>query len=73
VLDLVLMPDDYAVCRLNAGDAVPTGLDAGKGVVSITWTETELSIICPSNQAPPRGSSHSMANASGSAARRTLH
>jgi hypothetical protein len=55
VLDLVLMPDDYAVCRLNAGDAVPTGLDAGKGVVSITWTETELSIICPSNQAPASG------------------
>ena len=55
MLDLVLMPDDYAVCRLNAGDAVPTGLDAGKGVVSITWTETELSIICPSNQAPASG------------------
>jgi hypothetical protein len=52
VLDLVLLPDDYAVCRLEPGSAVPSGLDAGKGIVSVTWTETELSIICPARQAP---------------------
>jgi uncharacterized protein len=55
VLDLVLLPDDYAVCRLDPGEAVPPGLDPGKGVVSITWTDTELSIICPSTQAPTSG------------------
>lgn len=52
MLDLVLLPDDYAVCRLEPGSAVPSGLDAGKGIVSVTWTETELSIICPARQAP---------------------
>jgi hypothetical protein len=51
-LDLVLLPDDYAVCRLDPAAAVPSGLDAGKGVVSVTWTEAEISIICPAAQAP---------------------
>ena len=52
MLDLVLLPDDYAVCRLAPGESVPAGLDAGKGIVSVTWTESELSIICPAAQAP---------------------
>jgi hypothetical protein len=51
-LDLVLLSDDYAVCRLPPGAAVPPGLDAGKGVVSVTWTEAEISVICPASQAP---------------------
>ncbi|MBX6723963.1 MAG: ACT domain-containing protein [Dactylosporangium sp.] len=55
MLDLVLLPDDYAVCRLDPGTPVPTGLDAGKGVVSVTWTEDEISIICPASQAPTTG------------------
>jgi hypothetical protein len=53
VLDLVLLPDDYAVCRLNAGEPVPVGLDASNGIVSVTWSPTEISIICPSVQVPP--------------------
>jgi hypothetical protein len=52
VLDLVVLPDDYAVCRLEAGQPVPESLDAKAGVVSVTWTATETSIICPSDQAP---------------------
>ncbi|HEY7223388.1 MAG TPA: ACT domain-containing protein [Micromonosporaceae bacterium] len=55
MLDLVLLPDEYAVCRLDPGAAVPPGLEAGKGVVSVTWTETEISIICPARQAPTTG------------------
>jgi hypothetical protein len=55
VLDLVLLPDDYAVCRLDPGTPLPSGLDAGKGVVSVTWTEDEISIICPASQAPTTG------------------
>lgn len=55
MLDLVLLPDDYAVCRLNPGEAVPEGLDAGDGVVSVTWSATEISIICRSEQAPMGG------------------
>ena len=55
MLDLVLLPDDYAVCRLDAHTQVPSGLDASVGVISITWSPTEISIICPSDQAPPGG------------------
>jgi hypothetical protein len=55
VLDLVLLPDDYAVCRLPAGSEMPPGLGAGRGVVSITWTPDEVSIICTSDRAPTEG------------------
>jgi hypothetical protein len=52
VLDLILLPDDYAVCRLDADEPIPDCLDAKAGIVSVTWTATETSIICPSDQAP---------------------
>lgn len=55
MLDLVLLPHDYAVCRLKAGTALPAGLDLTSGVVSVTWTPTEVSVICPASQAPPDG------------------
>jgi len=55
VLDLILLPDDYAVCRLDADERVPEGLDASAGVISITWSPDEISIICPSKQAPSNG------------------
>jgi hypothetical protein len=55
VLDLVLLPDDYAVCRLDADATLPTGLDARHGVVSVTWTPSEISIICTADQAPAGG------------------
>jgi hypothetical protein len=55
VLDLVLLPDDYAVCRLEAGTALPAGLDLTVGVVSVTWSSTEVSVICPASQAPAGG------------------
>jgi hypothetical protein len=53
VLDLVLLPGDYAVCRLEVGTPLPAGLDPAAGVVSVTWTDDETSIICPVAQAPP--------------------
>lgn len=53
MLDLVLLPDDYAVCRLEPGAPLPQGLDASGGVVSLTWTPHEISIICTAAQAPP--------------------
>jgi len=55
VLDLVVLPDDYAVCRLGAGQPLPESLDGKAGIVSVTWTATETSIICPSDQAPDGG------------------
>jgi hypothetical protein len=55
VLDLVLLPDDYAVCRLPADSPLPPGIHPGEGVVSITWTPDETSIICTSGQATADG------------------
>lgn len=52
MLDLVLLPGDYAVCRLEPGSPLPLGLDASAGVVSVTWTPSEVSIICTVAQAP---------------------
>jgi hypothetical protein len=51
-LDLVLLPEDYAVCRLDAGAALPDGFETGGGVVSVTWTPYETSVICTADQAP---------------------
>lgn len=56
MLDLVLLPDDYAVCRLAAGVPFPVDLDNVKGVVSVTRTPDEVSIICEAAHAPPGAS-----------------
>ncbi len=52
MLDLVLLPDDYAVCRFEPGTPLPATLDPKAGLVSITWTSSETSIICTTAQAP---------------------
>jgi uncharacterized protein len=52
MLDLQVLPGDYAICRLPAGAPLPSGLDPAAGVVSVTWTPDETSVICPSAQAP---------------------
>ncbi|GIG88982.1 ACT domain-containing protein [Plantactinospora endophytica] len=55
MLDIALLPEEYAVCRLPAGSPVPAGLlnpPADSGVVSVTRTGDELSIICPADQVP---------------------
>jgi hypothetical protein len=55
MLDLDLLPEEYAVCRLAAGSPIPASLAAGpdeKGVISLSWTPDELSIICPADRVP---------------------
>jgi hypothetical protein len=66
MLDLDLLPEEYAVCRLPAGSPLPASLVAGPdgtrlaatpdrtkgGVVSVTWAADELSVICPSDRVP---------------------
>ena len=42
MLDLQVLPTEYAICRLPAGAALPSGLDPGAGVVSVTWTLDEV-------------------------------
>jgi len=50
---LDLLPDEYAVCRLPAGSSLPAGfLGAGDGVVSVTWTADEVSVICRADRVP---------------------
>jgi hypothetical protein len=55
MLDLDLLPEGYAVCRLPAGSPIPASLAAGpdeKGVISLSWAPDELSIICPADRVP---------------------
>jgi len=56
MLDLDLLPEEYAVCRLPAGSPLPASLTQGpddKSVISLSWDPDELSIICPSDRVPP--------------------
>jgi hypothetical protein len=58
MLDLQVLPGEYAVCRLPAGAPVPPELHEvrpgrSRGVISVTWTPDEVSIICSADQAPP--------------------
>lgn len=62
MLDLDLLPGEYAVCRLPAGTALPDSLSRGlddKSVVSVTWAPDETSIICPAGLVPPDASAES--------------
>ncbi|MEV4705352.1 ACT domain-containing protein [Actinoplanes sp. NPDC049316] len=55
MLDLDLLPEEYAVCRLPAGSPLPASLGNGpddKSVISVTWAPDEMSIICPSDRVP---------------------
>ena len=55
MLDLDVLPEEYAVCRLPAGSTLPASLSNGpddKSVISVTWAPDELSIICRSDRVP---------------------
>ncbi len=52
MLDLVLLPDDYAVCRLERGVALPPIEPGRDAVVSVTHSPDETSVICPASLAP---------------------
>ncbi|MFD9739226.1 ACT domain-containing protein [Umezawaea sp. NPDC059074] len=45
-------PGDYSVARLAPDAPVPAGLLEASGLVSITRTPDELSIVCPTEVAP---------------------
>jgi hypothetical protein len=46
-------PGEYAIARLPADAPVPAGLLDLPGLVSVTRTPDELSIVCPGEHAPP--------------------
>jgi hypothetical protein len=55
MLDIALLPGEYAVCRLTAGAALPPALwsDLGTGqVVSVSWATDGASLICPADRVP---------------------
>jgi hypothetical protein len=50
-LTLELLPGGFAVARLEAAEPVPEWAKGGP-FVSVTRTETELSIVCPEGKVP---------------------
>jgi hypothetical protein len=50
-LDLRLLPDHLAVCRLPAGSEVPAWAMSGD-LRSVTWTGDETSIVCAEAAVP---------------------
>jgi hypothetical protein len=53
-VELQLLPDRLAICRLDAVDESP--LRASSGIFSVTRTADELSVVCPEQDAPPAAS-----------------
>jgi uncharacterized protein len=54
-MELKLLGEEYAVCRMPAGSPLPAGLAtlAAEGcVISVTWTPEEVSVLCPAVHAP---------------------
>jgi len=50
-LDFEELPSDYAICRLPRSAAVPP-LDGDGGLLSVTYGDDELSLVCPAGHAP---------------------
>jgi hypothetical protein len=51
-MELTLHPDEHAVCRLTSPDALPQ-LAPVDGLVSVTTTPGEVSLVCPIGLVPP--------------------
>ncbi|MFD0785516.1 ACT domain-containing protein [Micromonospora azadirachtae] len=55
MLDIALLPGEYAVCRMAADSALPPALSSGldaTDVVTVSWTADGISVICPMDRAP---------------------
>jgi hypothetical protein len=50
-MELDLLPGDFAICRLEPGDAVPAWAWTG-ALASVTRTGAELSIVCDAAAVP---------------------
>jgi hypothetical protein len=53
-MDLEVLPGRYAICRFEHGAAQPIWARsaAGPEFLSVTWTSTELSVVCPEDRVP---------------------
>ncbi|MEU7944286.1 ACT domain-containing protein [Micromonospora taraxaci] len=55
MLDIALLPGEYAVCRLAAGSTLPDAMSndlRDTDVVTVSWTSDGISVICPTDRAP---------------------
>ncbi|HEU5475050.1 MAG TPA: ACT domain-containing protein [Actinophytocola sp.] len=53
-LEVDVQPDGYSVARFPAGTALPAGLHGhAAALVSVTSTPDEVSVVCPTELAPP--------------------
>lgn len=50
-LNLSILPDVFAICRLDANAPIPSWVTT-RGFVSITRTRSELSIVCAQHDVP---------------------
>jgi uncharacterized protein len=55
-LTLALLPQKYAVCRLDPNGHIPSWALLGDDFVSLTRTKNELSVICLEENVPLEGS-----------------
>lgn len=56
---LTLLPEDYAICRLEPDAAIPEwAMPRQASYFTITQTKEELSVICPQQQVPEGTTAH---------------
>ena len=56
---LTLLPEDFAICRLEPDAVIPAWATPGQAsFFSISHSQEELSIICPQQQAPAGVTAH---------------
>lgn len=51
-MKLSILPGSFAVCRLSPDNEVPGWVWENKTLLSVTYTEDELSIVCQSSLVP---------------------
>lgn len=53
-MDLEIIPGRYAVCRLEPDSVQPIWArsPAGRELLSVTWSDNEMSVVCPEERVP---------------------
>lgn len=51
-MQLIVLPDNLAVCRLSPSEDVPIWVWREKSLLSVTFTADELSVVCASENVP---------------------
>jgi hypothetical protein len=53
-MELEVLPGSYAICRLEADAIQPIWARsaAGADLLSVTWSDTEMSVVCPEQRLP---------------------